>query len=135
MAFHIPHVQIMGKNHCGDSRRTAFLNSCFTQRCENLLWYQPIPRITILWFTKNPHGARGLGKHYHICFDPNIGHVICEIIRIPCACVSSTSMLDQPWISGLQQKKQAHYQPVTNCTYWPVLSPYKNCNIIHPTPK
>ena len=23
-AFHIPHVQILGKNHCGESRRTAF---------------------------------------------------------------------------------------------------------------
>ena len=23
MAFHIPHVQILGKNHCGDSLRTA----------------------------------------------------------------------------------------------------------------
>ena len=24
MAFHIPHIQILGTNHCGDSRRTAF---------------------------------------------------------------------------------------------------------------
>ena len=24
LAFHIPHVQILGTNHCGDSRRTAF---------------------------------------------------------------------------------------------------------------
>ena len=24
LAFHISHVQIMGNNHCGDSRRTAF---------------------------------------------------------------------------------------------------------------
>ena len=24
LAFHIPHVQILGKNHCGDSRQTAF---------------------------------------------------------------------------------------------------------------
>ena len=24
LAFHIPHVQILGKNHFGDSRQTAF---------------------------------------------------------------------------------------------------------------
>ena len=24
LAFHIPHVQILGTNHCGDSLRTAF---------------------------------------------------------------------------------------------------------------
>ena len=24
LAFHIPHVQILGTNHCGDSRRTEF---------------------------------------------------------------------------------------------------------------
>ena len=24
LAFHIPHVQILGTNHCGESRRTAF---------------------------------------------------------------------------------------------------------------
>ena len=24
LAFHIPHVQILGKNHCGNSHRTEF---------------------------------------------------------------------------------------------------------------
>ena len=24
LAFHIPHVQILGKNHCGNSHQTAF---------------------------------------------------------------------------------------------------------------
>ena len=24
LAFHIPHVQILGTNHCGDSRQTVF---------------------------------------------------------------------------------------------------------------
>ena len=24
LAFHIPHVQILGKNYCGDSRQNAF---------------------------------------------------------------------------------------------------------------
>ena len=49
-----------------------------------------------------PHGSRGLGRHYHIRFDPNIGYGICEICRIPCVCVAYTSMLDQPCISGVQ---------------------------------
>ena len=42
-----------------------------------------------------PHGSRGLGKHYHLRFDPNLGNDICAIIRIPCACFSCASMLDQ----------------------------------------
>ena len=89
----------------------------------------------ILWFTSKPHGARGLGKYYHIRFDPNLVHGKCVICRIPCACVACTSMIDQPWISGVQSTKQARYQPVINCTYCKVLGPYNNCNIIHLTPK
>ena len=27
LAFHIPHLQILGTNHCGDSRRTTFKHS------------------------------------------------------------------------------------------------------------
>ena len=50
---------------------------------------------------QKPHGARELGKHYNLRFDPNLGHGICAIIRIPCACVECTSMLDQPWIFGI----------------------------------
>ena len=34
------------------------------------------------------HGSRGLGKHYNLCFDPNIGHGICAINHISCACVA-----------------------------------------------
>ena len=37
-----------------------------------------------------PHGARGLGKHYHLCFDPKLVMGKCEIRRIPCACVACT---------------------------------------------
>ena len=32
-------------------------------------------------------------------------------------------------------KKKAWYQPVANCTYWPVLGSYNNWNIIELTPK
>ena len=34
-----------------------------------------------------PRGARGLNKHYHLRFDPKLGHGICAILRIECACV------------------------------------------------
>ena len=44
-------------------------------------------------------------------------------------------MLDKPWIHGIPSKKKARYQPVTNCTYWPVLGSYNNWNIIELTPK
>ena len=82
-----------------------------------------------------PHGAKLLGKHYSLRFDQNLGHGICEIRRIPCACVSCTSMIDKPRISIIQSTKQARYQYVTNFTYWPVLGPYKNCTFIELTPK
>ena len=79
----------------------------------------------------NPHGARGLIKHYHLLFDPKLGRLICEIRRIPCACVACISVIDQPWVSGIPSKKQARYQHVTNFTYWPVLGSYNNWNAIH----
>ena len=82
-----------------------------------------------------PHGARGFINHYHLCFDTNIGHGICAIFRIPCACVGCTSMMDKPWIYGIQSTKQERYKPVTNCAYWLVLGSYKNWNIIELTPK
>ena len=48
-----------------------------------------------------PHSARGLSKHYHLRFDPKLGNVVCEIFRIPCDCVSCTSMIEKPWIYGI----------------------------------
>ena len=74
-------------------------------------------------------------NHYHLRFDPKLGHDICEIFRIPCACVGCTSILDKHWIYGILSKKQARYQPVTNCTYWTVLGSYNNWNIIKLTKK
>ena len=53
-----------------------------------------------------PHGARGLIKHYHLSFYPKLGNGVCEILRIPCACVVCTSMLDKYWISGLPSDKK-----------------------------
>ena len=54
---------------------------------------------------------------------------------MPCACIACTSILDKPWIYGIQSTKQACYQPVINCTYWPVLVPYNNWTTIELTPK
>ena len=48
-----------------------------------------------------PHGARGFSKHYHLCFDPKLGHGICAIHHIPCSCVACKSMLDNTWVSGI----------------------------------
>ena len=45
-----------------------------------------------------PHGARGLGKHYHLHFDPKLSMGKCAILHIPCACVACTSILDKAWI-------------------------------------
>ena len=82
-----------------------------------------------------PHGSRGLSKHYNLRFYPKRGHGICATRRIPCSYVACASMLDKPWISSIPSKKQARYQPVTNCTYWPVMGSYNNWNIIELTPK
>ena len=47
------------------------------------------------------HGARGFSKHYHLRFDPKLGCGICAILRISCACVTCTSMLEKPSIYGI----------------------------------
>ena len=60
-----------------------------------------LPELPFCGTNPKPHGSRGLSKHYHLHFDPKLGHGICEIFRIPCACVACTSMLEQPWISGI----------------------------------
>ena len=53
-----------------------------------------------------------------------------EIIRIPCACVACTSMLDKNWMYGIPSYEKQRYKPVTKCTYWPVLGFFNNWNII-----
>ena len=39
-------------------------------------------------------------------------------------------MLDKAWIYGIPSEKQELYEPVTKCTYWPVLGELNNWNII-----
>ena len=47
------------------------------------------------------NGTRELSKHYHLRFDTKLGNDVCEILRIPCACVACTSMIQKTWISGI----------------------------------
>ena len=75
------------------------------------------PELSFRGPNYKPHGTRGLSKHYHLRFDPKQGMSICEIHRIPCACVECKSMLDKPWISGIPSYEQECYKPVTKCTY------------------
>ena len=39
-------------------------------------------------------------------------------------------MLGKPWIYGIPSEKKGRYNPVTKCTYWPVLGAFNNWNII-----
>ena len=94
-----------------------------------------LPTLLFCGSHPKPHGERGLVKHYHLRFDPNIGHGVCAILRIPCACVGCTSILEKLCIYGIQLTRQTRYQYVTNFTYWQVLGPYNNWTIIDLTPK
>ena len=89
---------------------------CDTKQLPALPFFVPHPK---------PHVERWWIKHYNLRFDPRLGHGICAIIRIPCACVECTSMLYKTWIYCIPSKKQANYQPITNCTYWTVMGSYK----------
>ena len=79
--------------------------------------------------------GRGLSKHYTLQLDPKLVHVICEIWRIPCACISCINMLYNLWAYDVDPKKQPHYQPIGGCTYWPLLGTINKWNIIHFTNK
>ena len=84
------------------------------------------PELLFFGTHPKPRGARGLSKHYNLSFDTKLGHGICAIFHIPCACVAFTSMLGKPWIYDIPSKEKSHYQPVTNYTYWQVLGSYSN---------
>ena len=71
-----------------------------------------------------------MSKHYHLSFYTKLGMGVCVICRIRCVCVSCTSILDKPWISGISSDKKEHYKHVTKCTGWPVLGAFNYCNII-----
>ena len=57
----------------------------------------------------------------------NLPHTMCMC----CMYINAWQTLD----FGIPSTKQALYQPVINCTYWPVLGSYNNWNIVELTPK
>ena len=63
-------------------------------------------------------------------FDIELRHGICAIHLIPCACDECKYMLDKPWVHGLTQKQQPHYQHIIDCFYWKVLGSFNKLNII-----
>ena len=89
-----------------------------------------LPELSLSCPHYKPHGARGFSKHCPFRVDTKLVMVVCAIFRIPCACVTCTSMLDKPWIYGIPPEKQKRYKPVTKCTYWPVLGSFNNWNMI-----
>ena len=51
LTFHITHVQILGMNHCGDSRQTAFKRREYFQDLLCRLNYaERVAAIRILWW-------------------------------------------------------------------------------------
>ena len=89
------------------------------------------PELSFSVLYSKPHGARELSKHYHLRFDnKKLGMGVCAIRFILFSCVSCTSMLYKPWISGIPPDEQERYKPVTKCSYWPLLGSFNNWNII-----
>ena len=74
------------------------------------------PKLQFIGTHKKPHGVGGLGNNYHMNFYPNLGHVTCEIRRIPCACPPCTYMINQTWVPGIPSNQKPHYQPIKDCT-------------------
>ena len=52
------------------------------------------PELKSLGPNNKPHGVRGLGKHYHMCFDTKLVHGTCEMHSIRFDCPTCTSMID-----------------------------------------
>ena len=73
---------------------------------------------------------RGLIKHYRLRLDHKLGHGKCAIQIIPCEYISCTTMLKNTWAYKVDPKQQSCYQHVAEGTYWPVLGPFNNRNII-----
>ena len=39
-------------------------------------------------------------------------------------------MIEKPWVTGITEHQQPLYQPIKDCTYWPVLGSFNNWNIL-----
>ena len=75
-----------------------------------------------------PHSVRGLINNYHMLFDPKLGLGTCSIRKMHCACVECMPIIDKKWVHGFPPSQQTGYQPLTECTYWPVLGSFNNWN-------
>ena len=64
-----------------------------------------LPALPFCGPHSKPRGSKGLSKHYHFSIDTKIGNGVCTILRIPCACVACTTMIDKPWMYGIPLKK------------------------------
>ena len=49
-----------------------------------------LPALPFCGPYSEPHGARGMSKHYHFSFDPKIGNDVYSILSIKFACVACT---------------------------------------------
>ena len=72
------------------------------------------------------HGVIRSSKDYHLRLEPKLGNGKCAIRRITCACIACTNMLDKPWVIVSDPTRQPRYQPVEDCTYWPVIGSFGN---------
>ena len=88
------------------------------------------PELQFIGTHNKAHGVCGLGKYHHICFDYKLGHGTCSIHCIRCDYNLLNSIMEQHWVPGLKSQQQPCYQPVQDCTYWPVLGSFNNWNII-----
>ena len=66
--------------------------------------------------------------HYRV--DPNLGKVVCAILRIPCACPAYVAQLNKNWLPNGDPSSQSRYAHVENCYYNKVLEYYNNWTII-----
>ena len=65
----------------------------------------------------NPHGARGLSKHYHLHFDQKMVTAYVKFSAYHVHVLHVQKIIDQTLIFDIPSEKQAHYQPVTKFTY------------------
>ena len=93
------------------------------------------PILSFIGPHRKPHGVRVLSKHCHLILYLKLVHDKCAIQWISCACVLCTNMLDKPWDPSGDHSQQPCYQPVVECTLWPVSGTFNNWNIIQFTNK
>ena len=81
------------------------------------------------------HRVRYLIKHCHILLDPKLACGTCAIFQTPCECMTRSAIFDKAWFPGVSYTEKPFYQHVVECIDWPMLSTYKNWNIINSTRK